>query len=94
LPPEKGRRRTAIVVRAKLQVLKVKRALKGVQLEPAASELDKRQARLREGQGLSLVDWRKVFETVTMVASPREHESEMEMGALGQQEGSARRSGR
>jgi hypothetical protein len=59
--------------------------------------LDKRQARLRKGQNPNLVDWRKMLKCVVRVVSAGEEEMEMRIafsGALGQQEGSDRQSGR
>ena len=47
--------------KAKLPVLNVKRALKGVQLQSSAPELDERQARLRENHSPNLVHWRKML---------------------------------
>lgn len=52
---------TVISERAKLHALKVKRALKGIQLEPSAPELSERQARLGESQRLDLVQLRKML---------------------------------
>jgi hypothetical protein len=43
-----------ILLSAKLHVLRAQRTLKGVQLELSVSELDERQARLRENQSLNL----------------------------------------
>jgi hypothetical protein len=40
----------------------VQLALKGVQLEPSAPELEERQAGLRESQSLNLVHWRQMFQ--------------------------------
>jgi hypothetical protein len=59
---------------AKLHVLDVRRALKGVQLQASAPQSYQRKARLRENQSLDLVHWRQVFHGVVMVVSPREQE--------------------
>src|ERR1700720_3164309 len=86
-----------IAGRAKLPVLNVKRALKGVQLQTSAPELDERQARLRENQSPNLLHWRKMVQAVVTRVSCGERETKMGIGffgALGQQQGNGRQSGR
>ena len=55
-----------------LQALKVKRVLKGVQLQPSAPELGERQARLRENQSLNLFSRRKALKALVTLVRPRE----------------------
>src|ERR1700730_13121959 len=84
---------TAIADKAKLHALNVKRALKGVQLQPSAPESEEGQARLRENQSLNLVHWRKMVQAIVALVSSREQETEMGIGlceVAGQQEGSSR----
>jgi len=82
---------------AKLPVLNAKRALKGVQLQASAPELEERQARLRENQSSNLVQRRKMVQAVVALINTRERDTEMGIGffeALGQEEGKGRQSGR
>jgi hypothetical protein len=72
---------TAIFQRTKLHVLNVKRALKRLQLQPSAPELDERQTGPRENQSLNLFHRRKALQ-VTLVSS-REQQTEMSRGFLG-----------
>src|ERR1700746_336203 len=51
----------AIVERIEQGVPYMKRALKDVQLQASATELNERQARPRETQSLNLVHWRKML---------------------------------
>src|SRR5258708_40349803 len=84
---------TANADKTKLHALNVKRALKGVQLQPSAPESEERQARLREDQSLDLVHWRKMIQAVVTLVRSREQETEMGIGFCGvleQQEGSNR----
>ena len=48
---------TTTANKAKLSVLNAQRALKGVELQATALELDYGQARLRKNHGLDLVHW-------------------------------------
>src|ERR1700757_3459374 len=66
--------------KAKLPVLNVKRALKGVQLQASAPELDDRQAGLRENHSPNLVHWRKMLQAVVARVSSRELATEMGIG--------------
>jgi len=68
---------TVIPERAKLHALKVKRALKGIQLEPSAPELSERHARLRENQRLNLIHLREMLQVIVTLVSSREQEIEM-----------------
>jgi len=91
---------TASGGRTKLHVLHVKRALKGVQLQPSAPELQEWQHRLGEKQSLNLAHRRQALQTlqalVTLV-SPYEQVTERGSGfsgVLGQQEGRREQRGR
>ena len=77
LPREIRAAHTAIAERTELHVLKVKGALKGIQLEPSAPEFDEHHARLGESQSLNPVHLRKMLQAVVMLVNSRERETEM-----------------
>ena len=80
---------TAIIERTKIRTRDASRALKSVQMQPSAPELNERQARARESQGLNLVQGRKMLQVIVALVSSREHDTEMGSGSsvvLGQQE--------
>jgi hypothetical protein len=78
--------------KTKLTVLKVKGALKGVQLEASAPELDEREAGLRENYSPDFVHWRKMFQAIVALVSSRELATEMRIEFCGveEQEGKGR----
>jgi hypothetical protein len=61
---------------ARLHVLNMKCALKGVQLQTSTPKLDQRHARLREKQSLSLFGLRKPFQAMASFITTREQDTE------------------
>ena len=68
---------SGISERAKLHALKVKRVLKGIQLEPSAQEFDERHTRLGESQSLNLVHVRKMLQGGVALVNSCEREIEL-----------------
>ena len=69
--------------RSKLHALNVERALKGVELQTSAAELEERKTRVGEKHGLEFVHRGKALYTLERLIRSQEHVIELDRGCYG-----------